>query len=174
MKKKILLIGALVALVTVNSHADPPLKPLPPEMKRAFMADVLTFKLIESLEIVMKSGLAIGTKIKESLDLNVFPETTTNDFTVAAEALLRAKATVSEIELPDRKENCTLVVQNFENWLIALGRVLNAIREHNGSSMVAAAKDARTAYNIAYNSMDLVVTGNTLQNLSSDLSQRTP
>jgi hypothetical protein len=35
-----------------------------------------------------------------------------------------------------------LVVQNFENWLVAIGRLFDATKEHDETAQMAAAKDA--------------------------------
>jgi hypothetical protein len=35
--------------------------------------------------------------------------------------VLKAKVVVSEMENPEQKKVCALVVQNFENWLVAIG-----------------------------------------------------
>jgi hypothetical protein len=133
-----------------------PKKPLSPEDMATVNGDVLAYHLLDALQMVMKSGLAIGTKAKENPDGDAFLKASANDFAVAAEALLRAKAIASEMEIPQQKESCTLVVQNFENYLVAIGRFLDVTKEHDGTAQLAAAKDIRKAYDIAMSSLDFV------------------
>jgi hypothetical protein len=153
-----IVLFALIQPVFSDEIQSPPKKPLPPEAMAFAKASMYSFRLLESIQIMTTSGLAVGQKFKESQDLDAFLKASANDFAVAAEALLRAKATVSEMEIPKQKENCTLVVQNYENWLVAIGRLFDAIKEHDEPAQLAAAKDARTAYDMAYSSLDLVGT----------------
>jgi hypothetical protein len=40
---------------------------------------------------------------------------------VTLHLLLKAKVVVSDMQNPEQKKVCALVVQNFENWLVAIG-----------------------------------------------------
>jgi hypothetical protein len=146
----------LVQAVLSDEVQNAPKKPPSAEDMAFIKGTELAGNLIVSLQTVMSSGLAIGTKFKESQDGDTFLKASANDFAVAAEALLKAKALASEMDIPQQKESCTLVVQNFETWLVAIGRLFDATKEHDETAQIAAAKDARKAYDIAYSSLDFV------------------
>ena len=117
----------------------------------------LKWPLLGFIETIHKSGIAVGHKFnqcKGQQDIAAVVKATENDLCVAAAALLKAKAIVSEMDDPQEKTGWSFTLENFENWLVALGRCSLAIERHDQRSQAAAVKEANAAYEAGLNSLD--------------------
>jgi hypothetical protein len=124
----------------------------------------LEWQLTNFIETINKSGIAVGHKFNEfngQQDIEAVVKATDNDLCVAAAALLKANAIVSEIDDPQEKTDWSSIIENFENWLVALGRFSLAIERHDQRSQAAAVKEARAAYEAGLNSLDARIAAET-------------
>jgi hypothetical protein len=163
----ILFLGTF-SYLTKNTLAEEPSgnpgKALSAEEVSTLKGIGLEWQLVNSIEVINKSGVAVGGKFnqfKGEQDVEELLKASENDFAVAAAALLKAKAIVAEMDDPQKKTDWGSIIQDFENWLVALERFSLAMKYHDQGSRVAAVKEARTAYEAGWNSLQLRIAAET-------------